>query len=139
LAISFQVSPIDHRLLLRIYIAPNADDLPSWIASMQHIAKEGRCFVVSVNQFCRVSDFPPDYPPFTADHHDRQPDGSKWTPDAILSHGGSCVVGPLGTFLAEPVWDEDAIVYADLNRDELTESRVCNAPNPVEFAQLTLE
>jgi hypothetical protein len=39
----------------RIYIAPNADDLPSWIASMQHIAKEGRCFVISVNQFCKVS------------------------------------------------------------------------------------
>lgn len=39
----------------RIYIAPNADDLPSWVASMQHIAKEGRCFVISVNQFCKVS------------------------------------------------------------------------------------
>lgn len=91
---------------------------------MQHIAKEGRCFVISVNQFCKVADFPADYPPFTAEHHDRQPDGSKWTPDAILSHGGSCIVGPLGTFVAEPVWDEDAIVYAELRRDELIESRV---------------
>ena len=44
-------------LLTRIYIAPNADDLPSWIASMQHIAKEGRCFVISVNQFCKVRQF----------------------------------------------------------------------------------
>ena len=109
----------------RIYLAPNADDLPSWVASMQHIAKEGRCFVVSVNQFCRVSDFPSDYPPFTPEHHDRQPDGSKWTPEAILSHGGSCIVGPLGTFLAEPVWDREEIVYAELRRDDLTESRVC--------------
>lgn len=41
--------------LYRIYIAPHADDLPTWIASMQHIAKEGRCFVISVNQFCKVS------------------------------------------------------------------------------------
>lgn len=33
-------------------------------------------------------------------------------------------MGPLGTFLAEPVWDKEAIVYAELNRDELAESRV---------------
>ncbi|KAF2121241.1 putative nitrilase [Lophiotrema nucula] len=109
---------------IEIYIAPNADDLPSWIASMQHIAKEGRCFVISVNQFCKVSDFPSDYPPFTPEHHDRQPDGSAWTPDAILSRGGSCIVGPLGTFLAEPTWDREQIVYAELKHDELIESRM---------------
>jgi len=34
------------------------------------------------------------------------------------------VVGPLGTFLAEPVWDKEAIVYADLNRDDLVEAKV---------------
>lgn len=109
---------------------------------MQHIAKEGRCFVISVNQFCKasrprdggmkvwrltssqVSDFPADYPPFTQEHHDRQPDGSPWVPEAILNHGGTCVVGPLGTFLAEPVWDKAEIVYANLNMDEIVESRV---------------
>ncbi|KAF2809991.1 putative nitrilase [Mytilinidion resinicola] len=109
---------------IEIWIAPNADDLPSWIASMQHIAKEGRTFVISVNQFCKVADFPTDYPPFTPEHHDRQPDGSAWTPDAILNHGGSCVVGPLGTFLAEPLWDKEGIIYADLSRDTLIESRM---------------
>ncbi|KAH7071838.1 putative nitrilase [Paraphoma chrysanthemicola] len=109
---------------IEIYIAPNADDLPSWVASMQHIAKEGRCFVISANQFCRVSDFPSNYPPFTAESHDRQPDGSRWTSDAVLSRGGSCIVGPLGTFLAEPVWDEEGIVYAILSRDDLIESRL---------------
>ncbi len=72
----------------------------------------------------QVSDFPEDYPPFTPEHPDRQPDGSDWTRDAILSHGGSCIVGPLGTFLAEPVWDKEEIVYAELFRSELIESRV---------------
>lgn len=109
---------------IEIYIAPNADDLQSWIASMQHISKEGRCFVISCNQFCKVSDFPVDYPPFTAEHHDRQADGSPWNADAILSHGGSCIVGPLGTFIAEPVWDQEAIVYAELNRSDLIEARM---------------
>ncbi|KFZ06118.1 hypothetical protein V502_09926, partial [Pseudogymnoascus sp. VKM F-4520 (FW-2644)] len=113
-----------YQLGVEIYIAPHADDLPSWIASMQHIAKEGRCFLISVNQFCKVSDFPADYPPFTADHHDLSPSGSKWVPDDILNHGGSCIVGPLGTFIAEPVWDKEEIVYATLNLPDLTEARM---------------
>ena len=91
---------------------------------MRHIAKEGRCFVINVNQFCKVSDFPTDYPPFTKEHHDRQPDGSQWTPDSILNHGGSCIIGPLGDFLAEPVWDKEEIIFADLKADDLVESRV---------------
>ncbi|KAF6788200.1 carbon-nitrogen hydrolase [Colletotrichum sojae] len=109
---------------IEIYIAPNADDLPAWTASMQHIAKEGRCFVVSVNSACKVSDFPPDYPPFTAEHPDRRPDGAQWEADDIVNHGGSCVVGPLGTFLAEPVWDKEEIIYADLKMADITESRL---------------
>jgi nitrilase len=98
---------------------------------MQHIAKEGRCFVISVNQFCKVSDFPADYPPFAPGSHDHQPDGSPWTPDAVLSRGGSCVVGPLGEFLAEPVWDKEAIIYAELRREDLIESRVSTSASVV--------
>ncbi|KAI8214768.1 Bifunctional nitrilase/nitrile hydratase NIT4 [Colletotrichum sp. SAR 10_77] len=109
---------------IEIYIAPNADDLPAWTASMQHIAKEGRCFVVSVNSVCKVSDFPSDYPPFTAEHPDRRPDGGQWEPEDIVNHGGSCIVGPLGTMLAEPVWDKEEIVYADLRMANITESRL---------------
>ncbi|KAI3548826.1 carbon-nitrogen hydrolase [Colletotrichum filicis] len=109
---------------IEIYVAPHADDLATWTASMQHIAKEGRCFVVSVNSFCKVSDFPPDYPPFTAEHPDRRPDGAQWEADDILNHGGSCIVGPLGTFLAEPVWDKEEIVYASLRMADITESKL---------------
>lgn len=91
---------------------------------MQHIAKEGRCFVISVNQFCKVSDFPPTYPPFTAGHHDRNPQGQPWSQSDILNHGGSCVLGPLGTFLIEPVWDKEDILYTTLNLSDLAEARV---------------
>jgi hypothetical protein len=72
----------------------------------------------------KVSDFPSDYPPFTAQHHDRKPDGSKWEPQDILSHGGSCVVGPLGTFISAPVWDKEDIILATLKRSDLAEARV---------------
>ncbi|KAL5115136.1 hypothetical protein ACEQ8H_006972 [Pleosporales sp. CAS-2024a] len=43
----------------------------------------------------------------------------------LSSHGNACAwVGPLGTLLAEPVWDKNAIVYAELRRQDLIESRV---------------
>jgi hypothetical protein len=98
---------------------------------MQHIAKESRCFVISINQFCTVSDFPSDYPPFTSDHHDRNPDGEPWKADDVLNHGGSCIVGPLGTFIHEPVWDREEILYATLNMGDLVEARVCQLVNTV--------
>ena len=34
------------------------DDSDTWIASMQHIALEGRCFVLTACQFVRKKDFP---------------------------------------------------------------------------------
>ncbi|KAK3174598.1 hypothetical protein OEA41_001844 [Lepraria neglecta] len=114
---------------IEIYVAPNADDSPSWTATMQHIAKEGRCFVINCNQFCKVTlsclRFPTNLPPFAATNpSDKKPDGSVWEANDILSHGGSCIIGPLGTFLAEPVWDKEAILYAELPMTVLTEAKM---------------
>ncbi|KAH8162988.1 hypothetical protein CIB48_g5258 [Xylaria polymorpha] len=109
---------------VEIYLAPTADDLPTWTASMQHIAKEGRCFVVTVNSMTKVSDFPAEYPPFTPEHPDRRPDGEQWQADDIVNHGGSFVAGPLGTRLTEPLWDKEDIVYADLPMSGVIESRL---------------
>ena len=76
---------------IEIYCAPTADHRPTWSATMQHIAAEGRCFVLGCNQFNRRSDFPKNYS--TAF-------GEK--PDTVLSRGGSCIVSPFGEFLAGP-------------------------------------
>ncbi len=35
---------------ISIYCAPTADDRPTWLGTMQHIALEGRCFVLSACQ-----------------------------------------------------------------------------------------
>ncbi|KAI0816456.1 carbon-nitrogen hydrolase [Xylaria sp. FL0064] len=109
---------------VEIYLAPTADDLPTWTATMQHIAKEGRCFVVTVNSMTKVSDFPADYPPFTPEHPDRRPDGEQWEAEDIVNHGGSFIAGPLGTRLTEPVRDKESIIYADLPMPAVTESRL---------------
>lgn len=89
---------------VQLYLAPTADSRDGWIASMRHIALEGRCFVLSCNQFARRSDYPRDYP------SDLPSD-----PDAIVTRGGSCIVSPLGEVIAGPVYDEETILTADLD------------------------
>lgn len=43
---------------IQIWCAPTADGRESWLPSMRHIAREGACFVLSCNQYTRLSDFP---------------------------------------------------------------------------------
>jgi nitrilase len=62
---------------IQLYCAPTADQRPIWIPSMQHIAAEGRCFVLSANQFAKRSDYP-------ADYVSELPDD----PEAIVCRGG---------------------------------------------------
>jgi nitrilase len=95
-----------------LYLAPTADSRDSWIATVRHIALEGRCFVLSANQFARRSDYPAEYP--------LQPDVG---PDEVLTRGGSCIVHPLGHLLAGPVYDAQALLYADLDLDDITRAR----------------
>ncbi len=92
---------------VQLYLAPTADSRDSWIATMRHIAMEGRCFVLSANQFARRSDYPEDYPLTPA-----------VPPDTVLTRGGSCIVHPLGDVLAGPVYDENAVLVADIDLDD---------------------
>lgn len=97
---------------IEIYCAPTADARDSWIASMRHIAVEGRCFVLSCNQFNRRRDFPPDYSSsFGAD------------PEAIVCRGGSCIVDPFGNFLAGPNVEGEAILSAEIDRAQIVRGK----------------
>jgi nitrilase len=97
---------------IELYCAPTADMRDSWIASMRHIAVEGRCFVLSCNQFNRRKDFPADY---------RTPFGDD--PETVMSRGGSCIVDPFGNFLAEPNVDGEAILIADIDRSQIVQGK----------------
>jgi nitrilase len=87
-----------------IYCAPTADDRDTWAGTMRHIALEGRCFVLSACQHLRRSQFP-------ADMHNRLPE----TADGVLMRGGSMIIDPLGKVLAGPVFNEDALLTAELD------------------------
>ncbi|MFZ1106187.1 MAG: nitrilase-related carbon-nitrogen hydrolase [Hyphomicrobiaceae bacterium] len=95
-----------------LYCAPTADDRETWGATMRHIALEGRCFVFSACQLTRRSDYPADYPI----------DGNP-PPDTILMRGGSCIVGPLGQMLAERVFDQDAVLTAEIDPGEVVRGK----------------
>ncbi len=97
---------------IELYCAPTADPRDTWVASMRHIAVEGRCFVLSCNQFNRARDFPPDY-------------GAVHGVDsnAIVTRGGSCIVDPFGNFLAGPNTDDEVILTAEINRAQIVRGK----------------
>jgi predicted amidohydrolase len=72
----------------------------------RHYAFEGRCFVIAVGGIMRAGDLPPELP--------RAP-GGQGAPEALVLRGGSALIGPDGAYLAGPVYDEEAIVTADLD------------------------
>ena len=89
---------------IEIYCAPTADARDSWVASMRHIAVEGRCFVLSANQFNRRGDLPADCRPVQAAES-----------GAVLNSGGSCIVDPFGNFLAGPDRKGETILVAEID------------------------
>ena len=40
-----------------------------------------------------------------------------------MGSGGSAILGPDGTYLAGPLWNEEGILYADLDPQRLYEAR----------------
>ncbi|GAB3752253.1 carbon-nitrogen hydrolase family protein [Spirosoma pomorum] len=97
---------------VEIYLAPTADARPSWQSTMQHIALEGRCFVLASNQFVRKSDYPERYQANLADEPE------------IMSAGGSVIISPLGEVLAGPLWNEEGLLTAELDFSLLAKSKL---------------
>ena len=88
-----------------IYLSPNTNDNPEWQATIQHIAIEGKCFFVNADMLVRRSSYPADLKTFA--DVEKLPD--------MVCRGGSCVIDPYGHYLTEPVWDEETVIYAELD------------------------
>jgi nitrilase len=97
---------------IQLYCAPTADDRDTWLSSMQHVALEGRCFVFSACQHLRRADCPADYAAIQGDD-----------PATVLMRGGSVIVGPLGQLLAGPIYNENAILAAEIDLGEITRAK----------------
>ena len=97
-----------------IWVAPTWDNSDVWVASMQHIAKEGRMYVLGVNSCIRGSDVPDTIP----GRNDIYGGGDDWA-----STGNSVIVGPLGQILAGPIVETEGILYADIDLAQLRLAR----------------
>ncbi len=97
---------------VEIYLAPTADARPTWQGTLQHIALEGRCFVLGCNQYIRKGDYP-----------ERYQEEIKAEAD-IMSAGGSVIVAPTGEVLAGPLWNEEGLLTAQLDFSLLAKSKL---------------
>ncbi|HUI59005.1 MAG TPA: carbon-nitrogen hydrolase family protein [Steroidobacteraceae bacterium] len=96
---------------VQIYCAPTVDDRDTWIPTVRHIAREGRCFVLSS---CQV---------LTRDAYPRGwLDTAQNLPEVPI-RGGSCIVGPMGEFLAEPVYGQETVISAEIDLAALTRAK----------------
>ncbi len=98
---------------VEIYLAPTADARERWQSTLQHIALEGRCFVLGCNQYVRRDMYPDDLE--IRDELEAWPE--------TLSAGGSAIYGPLGDLLAGPLWNEEGVLIADLDMREVPRSK----------------
>ncbi|CAI7665768.1 unnamed protein product [Penicillium discolor] len=90
---------------VNIYLAPTADSRDTWLPLLRTIGGEGRTFVLSCNQCVRYNELP--------SWITEQAKATEESPDRYISRGGSCIVGPLGEVVAEPIWEVSTDDAAD--------------------------
>jgi nitrilase len=100
-----------------IWTAPTLATGDGWVASMRHIAREGRCYVIGVNPCVHVDQIPGDFP-----DRDRV-----WSVDEGRSEwveqGNSVIVAPSGELLAGPARMEEVILTAEVDLDNVHSAR----------------
>ena len=98
-----------------IYLAPNTNGNPEWQATVEHIAIEGRCFVVNCAPYLVRDDYPADL--LASSEVASLPE--------VVYRGGSSVIDPFGHPVpgAEPLWDTDGILYATLDMQQVPASK----------------
>jgi len=98
---------------VELYLAPTADARETWLATLRHIACEGRCFVLGCNQYVTKSMIPEELP--GVEELADQPE--------VLCRGGSAIISPLGDVIAGPLYDEEGLLVADLDLDEIVRAK----------------
>ncbi len=93
----------------QILATPTWDKSDNWLASLQHIAREGGMFVINCCMPLRKDELP-DRLEFKKEY----PSDREW-----VNTGNSCIINPKGEFLAGPSNAKEEILYADLNLREI--------------------
>jgi len=89
-----------------IHIAPTYDSGEGWIGTLQHIAREGGCWVIGAGVALRNRDIPDDLP----QRDSLYPTGEDW-----INPGDSVVIAPGGEKTAGPLHEQQGILYAEID------------------------
>jgi nitrilase len=98
----------------QIYLAPTWDRGSTWTATLQHIAKEGRCYVVGCCIAMRKDDIPDR---FEFKQRYQQAD------DDWINTGDSAIVDPNGNFISGPSRSKQEILYADIDPSQYASAK----------------
>jgi nitrilase len=99
---------------VEIYVAPTYDSGDGWLGTMQHIAREGRCWVISSGVALTNSDIPADFP----GRDTLYPADEEW-----INPGDSAVVAPGGEVVAGPMHQEKGILFAEVDATSVARSK----------------
>lgn len=89
-----------------IYVAPTWDSGAAWLATMQHIAREGGCWVVGCATALEAADIPTGIP-----YRDELfPDKDEW-----VNPGDAVIYKPFGKAIAGPMNQEKGLLIADID------------------------
>jgi nitrilase len=99
---------------LDIYVAPTWDSGETWLATMQHIAREGGCWVIGCATALEVSDIPTDIP-----YYDELfPNKDEW-----VNPGDAVIYKPFGGIHAGPMHKEKGLLFAEIDVSAARSSR----------------
>ncbi|SHH88035.1 carbon-nitrogen hydrolase family protein [Cognatishimia maritima] len=97
-----------------IYVAPTWDSGDTWLATMQHIAREGGCWVIGCATALEASDIPTDIP-----HYDELfPNKDEW-----VNPGDAVVYKPFGGVSAGPMHREKGLLVTEIDVSAARASR----------------
>jgi len=99
---------------VELHIAPTYDSGDDWLGTMRHIAREGRCWVVSAGVALRNSDIPDDFP----ERRSLYPAEEAW-----INPGDSAVIAPGGQVVAGLMHQETGILYAEVDLERVGVAR----------------
>jgi len=94
---------------VEVYVASTWDEGDGWIATMRHIAREGRCWVLGAGCSIQARDVPEGFP----ERARLYPDPDEW-----LNHGDSVIVAPSGEIVAGPLRGEHGVLIAEIDPAE---------------------
>ena len=95
---------------LQVWCAPTVDDREIWQNGMRHIAYEGRQFLISACQYQP----PPSYVKNT---------GNARPANKSLIRGGSVIFSPMGKVLAGPLYDQEGLIFTEIDLDDVIKAR----------------